>query len=218
MTQKSKRFWLIFLCLLGISLSFNVRAAVTTAIDRVLQQGYPAQSDELATLTEALKKEYEASHNVTALIFYSWGLLRQADARFAANDFIHASEYAKSGFFWLDEAVDLHQDNMRVRYLRARVDAWLPADSGRCVVTIKDTVRMLADKTVFTPAVRERISAMRYRALHNCNDTARANRLLAQIKKQNAALAQSLTKDFNVVPQWDSEEITQVLMPLVKGE
>ncbi|HFV2194819.1 TPA: hypothetical protein ACH737_004639, partial [Escherichia coli] len=52
----------------------------------------------------------------------------------------------------------------------------------------------------------------------HCKDTTRANTLLAQIKGQNAALAQSLTQDFNVVPEWDSEELTQVLLPLMKGE
>ncbi|MEJ1844229.1 hypothetical protein SMA76_24775, partial [Escherichia coli] len=62
------------------------------------------------------------------------------------------------------------------------------------------------------------ILAMRYRALRHCKDTTRANTLLAQIKGQNAALAQSLTQDFNVVPEWDSEELTQVLLPLMKGE
>lgn len=218
MTLKRKGCWLICVFLLAMSMAPEANAATPGATDQVLLQGFPSQSDALATLTGALKQEYETRHNVMALVFYAYGLLRQADNYAAANDFIHASEYAKSGFFWLDEAVDLHEDNVRVRYLRARVDAYLPADSGRCVVTISDTEQMLADKSVFTAALRDHIAAMRYRALRNCQDTVRANAWLAQIKAQNTALAQSLTRDFNVVPSWDSEELTQVLMPLGKGE
>lgn len=215
MTRKRKRFWPFCLCLLAIVLPRNGGAAAT---DRVLQQGFPTQPAALATLTGALKQEYEASHNVTALIFYAYGLLRQAEGYATANDVIHASEYAKSGFFWLDEAVDLHEDDERVRYLRARVDAYLPADSGRCVVTIKDTELLLAQQTKFTPTVRGHILAMRYRALRNCQDRTRADTLLLQIKRENAALADALTQELKNVPQWDSAEITQVLLPLVKGE
>lgn len=143
MTQMHKGFLLIGVFLYAAFVAPKIYAATPDAVNQVLQQGLPAQPAALATLTEALKKEYEARHNVVALVFYAYGLLRQADGYAATNDFIHASEYAKSGFFWLDEAVDLQEKNQRVRYLRARVDAYLPADSGRCVVTVKDTEHML---------------------------------------------------------------------------
>ncbi|MCN9008615.1 hypothetical protein MLP03_12260 [Escherichia coli] len=218
MTQMHKGFLFIGVFLYAAFLAPKIYAATPDAVNQVLQQGLPAQPAALATLTEALKKEYEARHNVVALVFYAYGLLRQADGYAATNDFIHASEYAKSGFFWLDEAVDLQEKNQRVRYLRARVDAYLPADSGRCVVTVQDTEHMLADPEIWATTIRDHILAMRYRALRHCKDTTRANALLAQIKGQNAALAQSLTQNFNVVPEWDSEELTQVLLPLMKGE
>ena len=218
MTQMHKRLWLITVFLFAIFSVMTIRAATPGAVNQVLLKGFPTESAELASLTEALKKEYEADKNVTALIFYAYGLLRQADGYSATNDFIHASEYAKSGFFWLDEAVERHEKDMRVRYLRARVDAYLPADSGRCVVTIEDTGLMEQNLTVFIAPLRDHIAAMRYRALRNCQDTMRANALLTQISAQNAALAQSLTRHFNVVPEWDSQELTQVLLPLVKGE
>jgi hypothetical protein len=218
MIQKRKEFWLTCVFLLAISLVSQANVVTPTATGSVLQHGFPTKSDALITLTEALKNEYEANNNVIALVFYAYGLLRQADRYATANDFIHASEYAKSGFFWLDEAVERHDDNLRVRYLRARVDAYLPANSGRCEVTIKDTERMLSDKTVFTSAIRNHIYEMRYRALHNCRDNERASQLKERIRRENTALAHALTRDFNVVPEWDSEEITQVLFPLVKGE
>lgn len=45
--------------------------------------------------------------------------------------------------FSTDEAVDLYAENPLVRYMRARVDAYLPAAIGRCVVTLNDTEQML---------------------------------------------------------------------------
>lgn len=218
MTQMHKGFWLVAIFLYAMFLAPGIHASTPDAVNHVLQKGLPAQPAELAALTEALKQEYDARHNVVALVFYAYGLLRQADGYSMTNDFIHASEYAKSGFFWLDEAVDLHEKNLRLRYLRARVDAYLPANSGRCVVTIKDTEQMLAAPAIWTATILDHILAMRYRALRHCQDTSGANALLAQIKGQNATLAQSLTHDFNVVPEWDSEELTQVLLPLIKGK
>lgn len=120
MTQMHKGFLFIGVFLYAAFLAPKIYAATPDAVNQVLQQGLPAQPAALATLTEALKKEYEARHNVVALVFYAYGLLRQADGYAATNDFIHASEYAKSGFFWLDEAVDLQEKiNAYVIYVPA---------------------------------------------------------------------------------------------------
>ena len=73
-------------------------------------------------------------------------MLRQANYFVGTNDIIKASEYAKTGFFYLDEAVDLNQNQPLIRYLRAKVDAYLPADLGRCVITLEDSDILLKQK------------------------------------------------------------------------
>ncbi|HBQ7916130.1 TPA: hypothetical protein L8S41_004646, partial [Klebsiella aerogenes] len=80
-------------------------------------------------------------------------MLRQANYYQSVNDLINASEYAKTGFFYLDESVDANEDNMLIRYLRARVDAWLPVELGRCVITIEDTDLLLENKEKFSGEV-----------------------------------------------------------------
>ena len=53
--------------------------------------------------------------------------------------------------------MDLYEGNQRVRYMRARVDAYLPADIGRCVVTLKDTEQMAKSPDVFNAGLMKHI-------------------------------------------------------------
>lgn len=69
MTQMHKGFLLIGVFLYAAFVAPKIYAATPDAVKQVLQQGLPAQPAALATLTEALKKEYEARHNVVALVF-----------------------------------------------------------------------------------------------------------------------------------------------------
>ncbi len=208
----------LFKCIaaLGLLMSFCAQAALP-ALDAVLQKGFPTQPAALASTTDALYQEYESQHAVASLVFYAYGMLRLANHYKAANDFVNASEYAKLGFFWLDEAVDTHENDMRVRYLRARVDAWLPADLGRCVVTLNDTELMQKHPQDFSVDMQNTIVAMRYRALVSCKETEQVKALLSEIKKEGSASALSAL-GAEEAPEWSINEITQVVMPLMKGE
>ena len=170
----------------------------------------------LAEMTQSLFEGYKANDNPLSLVFYAYGTLRQADRALRTNDFIRASEYGKTGFFYLDEAVDLYEDNMLVRYMRARVDAWLPASIGRCVVTLNDTEKMLNTPDVFNAGLVEHINEMRYRALLSCKRKRQADALLAEIELRNANTASSLAS--GSAPEWDINEVTEVLLPLAKGK
>lgn len=205
-----------FIAALSLALSFYAQGALP-ALDSVLQKGFPTGVSELTRTTHALYQEYESQQSVASLVFYSYGMLRLANHYNAVSDVVNASEYAKLGFFWLDEAVDTHEDNMRVRYLRARVDAWLPAELGRCVVTLNDTDLMRAHKQDFSRELQATIALMRYRALLSCNQTAQADALLNEMNKDGFAPAPSVLNAGDA-PQWNINEITQVVMPLVKGE
>ena len=184
--------------------------------EHVIKSGFPQEADMLAEMTQSLFKEYKANDNPLSLVFYAYGTLRQADRALQTNDFIRASEYGKTGFFYLDEAVDLYEDNMLVRYMRARVDAWLPASIGRCVVTLKDTEQMLNTPDVFNAGLVEHINEMRYRALLSCKHKRQADALLAEIELRNANTASSLAS--GSAPEWDINEVTEVLLPLAKGK
>ncbi|MGR7056549.1 hypothetical protein ACU63P_11105 [Klebsiella aerogenes] len=191
----------------------NVSTPVTA---RVLQDGFPGEPQALASITSDLFKEYERTNKVGTLIFYSWGMLRQANYYQSINDLINASEYAKTGFFYLDEAVDTNEDNMLIRYLRARVDAWLPVGLGRCVITIEDTDLLLNNKYKFSSEIIGNIPTMRLRALHNCHMKQQEKQLADHLRRVN----QQREIDFenNEMPAWEMAEVLQVIVPVIKGE
>lgn len=212
----NRNFFLLCWFLLCLAYVGNIKAAPAPVAEHVIKSGFPQEADMLAEMTQSLFKEYKANDNPLSLVFYAYGTLRQADRALQTNDFIRASEYGKTGFFYLDEAVDLYEDNMLVRYMRARVDAWLPASIGRCVVTLKDTEQMLNTPDVFNAGLVEHINEMRYRALLSCKHKRQADALLAEIELRNANTASSLA--LGSAPEWDINEVTEVLLPLAKGK
>ncbi|EIV5431127.1 TPA: hypothetical protein QHR59_000553 [Klebsiella aerogenes] len=143
-------------------------------------------------------------------------MLRQANYYQSINDLINASEYAKTGFFYLDEAVDTNEDNMLIRYLRARVDAWLPVGLGRCVITIEDTDLLLNNKDKFSSEIIGNILTMRLRALRNCHMKQQEKQLADHLRRIN----QQREIDFenNEMPAWEMAEVLQVIVPVIKGE
>ncbi|HID8741014.1 TPA: hypothetical protein ACXIV2_000547 [Enterobacter mori] len=212
----NRNFFLLCWFLLCLAYVGNINAAPAPVAEHVIKSGFPQEADMLAEMTQSLFKEYKANDNPLSLVFYAYGTLRQADRALQTNDFIRASEYGKTGFFYLDEAVDLYEDNMLVRYMRARVDAWLPASIGRCVVTLNDTEKMLNTPDVFNAGLVEHINEMRYRALLSCKHKRQADALLAEIELRNANTASSLAS--GSAPEWDINEVTEVLLPLAKGK
>ncbi|WLI78608.1 hypothetical protein Q5705_08725 [Kosakonia sp. H02] len=218
MTQPGKWRWL-FWFLLPLSVAvYSARATATPEVNNVLQHGFPLQPDALTKTTSALFSEYTNKRNIASLVFYSYGVLRQAKHFSEINDFIHAAEYAKTGLFYLDEAVDANEDNLRVRYLRARIDAYLPTEMGRCVVTLHDTDLLLKSINVFDKDSLNHIRYMRYRALVSCNFKDQANALLNEIKSASVKSGKHFIVDLSQTPEWDIHEITQIVLPLLKGK
>ncbi|SFN24078.1 hypothetical protein SAMN05216516_10482 [Izhakiella capsodis] len=214
--MRNSQILLILACLLTLPWAVNASTSAAPVAQRVIQHGFPTQPRALANTTEALFTEYHQNHNALSLVFYAYGVLRQADHFMTVNDVIRASEYAKTGFFYLDEAVERHEDNLQVRYLRARLDAWLAADLGRCVITLKDTAELLNHAQAFNAPLVKRIEGMRYRALLNCHYPQQADALLAQIKSQDPGATAAWVSDR--APEWDMNEVTQVMLPLLKGK
>ncbi|MGP3590093.1 hypothetical protein [Vagococcus sp. WN89Y] len=218
MTLLSKMIFFLGLLLSQNGYFLHAHAARLPAIEAVLQKGFPIQKDDLAKQTEALYQEHKRHKNIASLIFYSYGLLLQAKQFTLIHDYINAAEYSRTAFFYLDEAADTHEDNPRVRYLRARVDAWLPVSSGRCVITLKDTEYLIGHMHAITEVVSARINIMRDRALFNCRQQAQAEKILQQINTQNTDIAPLTAANESSVPAWDMREINEVVMPLLKDE
>lgn len=194
----------------------QIQAAGFPVTEQIIEQGFPEKPNELATTTQSLLREYNEDNNIISLVFYAYGLLRQAKSSLMANDLVRASEFARTGFFYLDEAVDSNESNARVRYMRARIDAWLTTDKGRCVITLKDTQQLLHEKAFMSTEIIHHINGMRYRALLNCRRLPQAELLLAEISERDPDAATALVS--GRTPAWDMNEVSQILLPLLKGK
>ncbi|MDU4094987.1 MAG: hypothetical protein E7H57_17200 [Pantoea sp.] len=207
-------------CALSLLVLFSAQAEknrVPPAVENIIQHQFPVARAELQTVTAALFKEYQQQKNVTALIFYAYGTLKLAAQLAAENNVIAAAESARLGFFWLDEAAERYETDARVRYLRARIDAFLPASAGRCVIALSDTHFILNSAHASPDALRSKVKYMRYRALVSCGQEPQATALLNQLKQESPRLtALALTPD--AAPDWDISEVTQIVLPLAEGK
>lgn len=203
--------------IIGLSLVVNAAfAAPASEVEKIIAQGFPAQQQALAETTSALWNEYRREHHVASLIFYAYGVLQQAKHYAAINDFIHAAEYAKTGFFFLDEAVESNDDNLRLHYLRARIDAYLPEKSGRCIIALHDTERLINATGLFDENMLIPIRYMRYRALIDCGLSHDAGLLLNELRQTGTRAEKYTLLPPGTAPEWDLQEMTQIVMPLLK--
>lgn len=192
--------------------------APLTVVEKVMQQGFPSQPDVLLKTSQDLFDVYQHQKKPIALVFYSYAMLQLANHFELVNDYVKASEYAKLGFFFLDEAVEANEENLRIRYLRSRVDAYLPAKLGRCVVTLHDTDVLLKEEEKLDVTIMEKVNFMRYHALVSCSENSRAAALMKAMENGS----QSKLKQFDLktgnAPEWDVNEINKILSPLMQGE
>ncbi len=84
-------------------------------------------------------------------------------------------------------------------------------------MTVKDTEHMLADPAIWTTTIRDQIPRCVIAHYVTARTPPARMRCWRKLKAKRRACAVA-TQDFNVVPEWDSEELTQVLLPLMKGE
>ncbi|MCU6669144.1 hypothetical protein M8013_10315 [Enterobacteriaceae bacterium H4N4] len=214
MIRPSKILMLLSLSLFTIPFCGVADMSPVPVVESVLLNQFPTQPAALARTSESLFQEYEETGNVSSLIFYSYGVLKQASYFSSVNDLIKASEFAKTGFFYLDEAVDSNEKDLRIRYMRARLDAYLTAELGRCVITISDTKLLLENKEKFSRGIVEHIKKMHVIALQNCKMHDQSS--LSLIQKDGRKPGVKVTAD--EAPLWSVEEVTQIMLPLVKGD
>jgi len=87
------------------------------------------------------------------------------------KNYLRAAEDIKRGFFLIDEAVDSDPDNWRLRYLRLRMDAFVPAELGRYVIALKDAAILAEIRDQLPPALHPLISILRETALARSGQT-----------------------------------------------
>ncbi len=173
-------------------------------------------SARLNDATFLLEKQLGAQpDDRTVRMFYGYGQLFQAGDYLRKKNYMRAAELSKLGFYALDEAAETEPENWRLFWLRARMDAFVPASNGRCVVAIKD-VNTLNDAV--PASLKPMLTLMRARAAESCNDGDMAALAWKTLHEMDADGEALLENNAGTAPAWTSEEIDEVILPLMEGK
>ncbi|WP_114191693.1 hypothetical protein [Edaphovirga cremea] len=124
---------------------------------------------ELTQAVNELESYIAASaQDNTAKMYYGYGLLFMASEFLNNKNYFKAAEFSKRGFFFIDEATESDLDNWRMRYLRARMDTFVPKVNGRCVIALKD-IRYLQEQASIPEDLKPFITFMLARASATCD-------------------------------------------------
>lgn len=165
-----------------------------------------------ASQLQALYQQHPERH--IAKMFYGYAQLFMATDFLAKKNYMRAAETSKLGFFYIDEAAESEGSDWQMRFLRVRMDAFVPATHGRCVVALKDLDYLQQNPAV--PAdLKPMITLMSAHALASCQRVADAKAAWAAW----AALAQQGAEgkrlsEHSTAPEWTPAELKAIIQPL----
>ncbi|WP_127957626.1 hypothetical protein [Serratia microhaemolytica] len=217
-----KRYAVVLYLLVSVlSLTNNVLAtAVETqgSTGLSLLQGINAQAS-VSALTEAasqLQQKYQQNADYRiGKMFYGYAQL------FIANDFLNkknymrAAESAKLGFFYIDEAAETDEHDWQMRFLRARMDAFVPPSHGRCVIALQDLHFLQQQPTVPTD-LKPMMALMSANALTACQRATDAKIALATLVQLGAEGKRLSQLNSGVAPAWTPAELRHIIQPLAE--
>ena len=187
--------------------------------DRAILAVVQAPSDGVAEQTIESLAVYREQHpdDLYAKMYEGYGWLFTAGEYVKKQNYFRAAELAKRGFFLIDEAVDQQPDDWRLRFLRARLDVYVPAEFGRHVVALKDLDYLRQRQAELPAALAVLIDFLQIRALAADGQQAQAEQLREQLRR-SPVWAELLQQPAPSRLFLTSEEIQYVLAPIVEGE
>lgn len=193
------------------------RAQSNPVLNAVLTIKTQSAINELGNATAFLEDVFEEKPDYPAAkIFYGYGQLFMATHYLSKKNYLKAAESSKLGFFYMDEAAETDEDNWRMRYLRARMDAFVPASNGRCVIALKDIAYLQANTEV-PVSLKPMLLLMSARANTECKHLDVAEKewvSLSQLGEEGKQL--SLLRN-QPAPEWSESELTSVILPATEA-
>lgn len=193
--------------------------SLSAARDRAILAVVQAPSDGVAEQTIEALAAYREQHpdDLYAKMYEGYGWLFTAGEYVKKQNYFRAAELAKRGFFLIDEAVDQQPDDWRLRFLRARLDVYVPAEFGRHVVALKDLAYLRQRQGELPASLAALIDFLQIRALDADGQQAQAKHLREQLRR-SPLWAELLQQPAPSRLFLTSEEIQYVLAPIVEGE
>ncbi|MGO2303342.1 MAG: hypothetical protein ACTH5W_01410 [Providencia sp.] len=170
--------------------------------------------ESLISMTNELDKNIKLKNNSIEKIFYGYGMLFISDIYVKNNKPANAAESVKKAFYSIDEAVESNNNQWQLKYLRLRMDAFVPQALGRCVVAIADS-RTLMRNTNVVQEFLPMLEYMQARALMSCNRKDESKILMRKLFLQNDTGKILSQYGYTGVPPWSVSEIESIFPPLL---
>lgn len=207
-----KRYAVTFLLLV----SGLAQAQHSPRLQAMLAVNSQAPMSQLVTATDQLQALYQQHPDYRiAKMFYGYGQLFMATEFLAKKNYLRAAEASKLGFFYIDEAAETDAQDWQMRFLRARMDAFVPVSNGRCVVALKD-LDYLQHNAEMPAELRPMMTLMSAYALNSCqreNEAKAAWAALSQLGDEGQRLAER--QDYSA-PEWTPAELNIIIQPLAE--
>jgi hypothetical protein len=214
----AKRYAVTFLLLVGGLAQAQLPAEVqhNPRLQAMLAVNAQAPMSQLVNATNQLQALYQQHPDYRiAKMFFGYGQLFMATELLAKKNYLRAAEASKLGFFYIDEAAESDQQDWQMRFLRARMDAFVPASHGRCVVALKD-LDYLRQHAGIPADLLPMITLMSAHALSSCqreDDAKAARAALAQQGEEGKRLSEL---QGHAVPEWTPAELNTIIQPLAE--
>ncbi|KEY57374.1 hypothetical protein [Serratia sp. DD3] len=187
-----------------------------TRLQMILGVNAQASMDSLTNAASQLQMLYQQHPDYRmAKMFSGYAQLFMAKDFLLKKNYMRAAESSKLGFFYIDEAAETDENDWQMRYLRARMDAFVPASNGRCVVALQD-LNFLQQNPAVPADLKPMILLMSANALTDCqreSDAKAALASLAQLGEEGKRLA---TLKGRAAPAWTPAELKNILQPLAE--
>lgn len=211
-----KRYAVTFLLLASSMAQANSVTQDNARLQAILAINSQAAMSQLTNATSQLEVLYQQYPDYRiAKMFYGYGQLFMATEFLAKKNYLRAAESSKLGFFYIDEAAESDEHDWQMRFLRARMDAFVPASHGRCVVALKDLTYLQQNAAV--PAeLKPMMILMSAHALGSCQrqgDAKAAWAALALLGEEGKRLSDLKGRS---APEWTSAELSTIIQPLTE--
>ncbi|HFD7560895.1 TPA: hypothetical protein ACF51P_002942 [Providencia rettgeri] len=183
-------------------------------LEKLLSINEYMKFDTLIAITNELDKNIKLKNKSIEKIFYGYGMLFISDIYVKENKPANAAESVKKAFYSIYEAVESNNNQWQLKYLRLRMDAFVPQALGRCVVAIADS-RALMRNTSVAQELLSMLEYMQARALMNCNRKDESEMLMRKLFLQNDMGRTFSQYGYTGVPPWSVSEIESIFPPLV---
>lgn len=185
-------------------------------LQAILDINTQAPMSQLTRATSQLQALYQQHPDYRiAKMFYGYGQLYMATEFLAKKNYLRAAESSKLGFFYIDEAAESDEHDWQMRFLRARMDAFVPASNGRCVVALKD-LGYLQQNAAVPVELKPMMTLMSAHALTRCQREADAKAAWAALSQQGEEGKRLSELKGGSAPAWTPAELNAIIQPLAE--